>query len=67
MGTWSRMSMRMRMRMMMMWAHHNQHHHSDEVDRAGHERCPMTEAYRLVAYWIASVEASVGLKLEHLA
>ena len=36
-----------RMRMMMMWAHHNQHHHSDEVDRAGHERCPMTEAYRL--------------------
>ena len=37
----------MRMRMMMMWAHHNQHQHSDEVDRAGHERCPMTEAYRL--------------------
>ena len=33
--------------MMMMWAHHNQHHHSAEVDRAGHERCPMTEAYRL--------------------
>ena len=32
---------------MMMWAHHNQHHHSDEVDRAGHEMCPMTEAYRL--------------------
>ena len=33
--------------MMMMWAHHNQRHHSAEVDRAGHERCPMTEAYRL--------------------
>ena len=43
MGTWSRM----RMRMMMMWAQHDQHHHSAEVDRAGHERCPMTEAYRL--------------------
>ena len=33
--------------MMMMWAQHNQHHHSAEVDRAGHEMCPMTEAYRL--------------------
>ena len=32
---------------MMMWAHHHQHHHSDEVDGAGHERCPMAEAYRL--------------------
>ena len=34
---------------MMIWSHHNQHHHPDQVDRSDHERCPMTEAYRLHA------------------